>query len=272
MNRIQYLLFGAFCSLLLSGCMDGDWDEPSFREPPYGNNAITEDGIISIAQLKTDFESTISKSKSKLVDTNVKIRGRITGNDIGGNLYKQFSLQDETGAIIVAVNQGGLNGFLAEGQEIIVDLQGLYVGGYGGMAEIGVPYNGSIGRMSKDLWATHFKILGGADNVKPDAIQPVDFATVMNDMNNAGLLVELKGVHFSAANGTRTLIDGTQSGGNYYSQQFKEYGSKVIVRTSTYADFAALVMPTTACNITGIATRYNSTWQIIIRKASDIQW
>lgn len=266
-----YIAVALLCSVL-TACQDGDWDEPSFSQPPYGNNAITEDGIITIAQLKSDYASVISNSRNKLVDKDVKIRGRVTGNDLGGNLYKQFSLQDETGAIIVAVNQGGLNGYLAEGQEIIVDLKGLYVGGYGKMAEIGTPYNGSIGRMSKDLWATHFKIVGGLTNVNPNAIQPVDFDDIKNDMDaNAGKLVVMKGVQLAAANGTRTFIDGTQSGGNYYSQQLKGYGSNVIIRTSSYADFAAMIMPTAPCDITGIATRYNSTWQIIIRKSDDIK-
>lgn len=260
-------------SAVLCSCQDGDWDEPTFAETPYGNNAITEDGIVTIAQLKADpdYASAFKNSKSKKVEKNLKIRGRVTGNDLGGNLYKQFALQDETGAIIVAVNQGGLNGYLAEGQEIIIDLQGLYVGAYGGQAEIGTPYNGSIGRMSKDLWATHFKIVGGINNVDSQAIQPVDFSTIVGNLDNAGMLVTLKNVHFAAANGKRRLIDGTASGGNYFSQQLREYGSNVIIRTSSYADFAAMVMPTAACNITGIATRFNSTWQIMIRKTSDIE-
>ena len=32
-----------------------------------------------------------------------------------------------------------------------------------------------------------------------------------------------------------------------------------------------MVMPSTGCNITGIATRYRTTWQILIRKTSDIE-
>ena len=272
MKKLHYILLAALCTVM-AACMDGDWDEPVFTQAPYGNNAINEENIVTIAQLKADpdYASAFSNDKNKKVEKDVKLRGRVTGNDIGGNLYKQFALQDETGGIIVAVNEGGLNGYLAEGQEIIVDLKGLYVGGYGGMAEIGTPYNGGIGRMSKDIWATHFKIIGGSENIKPEAIQPVDFATIVNDMDQAGILVTLKNVHFSAANGKRTLVDGAASGGSFFSQQLKEYGSKVIIRTSSYADFAAMVMPTTGCNITGIATRYRTTWQILIRKTSDIE-
>ena len=272
MKKLHYILLAALCTVM-AACMDGDWDEPVFTQAPYGNNAINEENIVTIAQLKADpdYASAFSNDKNKKVEKDVKLRGRVTGNDIGGNLYKQFALQDETGGIIVAVNEGGLNGYLAEGQEIIVDLKGLYVGGYGGMPEIGTPYNGGIGRMSKDIWATHFKIIGGSENIKPEAIQPVDFATIVDDMDQAGILVTLKNVHFSAANGKRTLVDGAASGGSFFSQQLKEYGSKVIIRTSSYADFAAMVMPTTGCNITGIATRYRTTWQILIRKTSDIE-
>ena len=45
----------------------------------------------------------------------------------------------------------------------------------------------------------------------------------------------------------------------------------IVVRTSTYADFAAEKLPSGKVNITGIFTRYNNKWQVIIRKASDVE-
>lgn len=66
--------------------------------------------------------------------------------------------------------------------------------------------------------------------------------------------------------------------GNAVNQTLDSYGSNVVIRTSTYADFAAMPLPYDAtakkklsADITGIATRYNSTWQILIRKTSDIK-
>ena len=273
MKSFKYILIALICALF-TACQDGDWDEPSFKEPPFGNNSITEDNVIPIRELISRYPNVFASTDQNVqITEDIKIRGRVTGNDLGGNLYKQFSLQDESAAIIVAVNQNGLNGYLAEGQEIIVALKDLYIGGYRKQPEIGAPYNvNSIGRMSKDVWLQHFKIIGGMDNIKPDAIQPVDFETIKGDYdNNCGKLVILKNVHFKDANGSRTLVDGTTSGGNYVNQQLKEYGTNVVVRTSTYADFAKMVMPTSGVNLTGIATRYNNTWQILIRKTSDIQ-
>lgn len=281
-HLIAACLIGCTICAATTACMDGDWDEPSFKEgAPFGNNELTEEGLITIADLISRYPNVFASSDQNMLITEpIKIKGRVTGNDLGGNIYKQFALQDETGAIIIAINQNGLNGYLAEGQELLVDLQGLYIGGYRKQPEIGAPYNGtSIGRMSKDVWATHFKLL---ESIDPEAVKPVEFddAFRKNMDANCGKLVVLKNVTFKSANG-RTVFAGknaTTSGGNYVNQEITGLPSSVVVRTSTYADFAAMLLPYDSeanralpCNITGIATRYNTTWQILIRKTSDIE-
>lgn len=277
--KTTYLLIFALACTLFSSCMNGDWDEPDFNgAAPYGNNSLTEQNVITIAELIKKYHNLLFESttdQNKQIDEDIMIKGRITGNDVGGNIYKQVTLQDNTAAIIIAINEGGLNGYLAEGSEILVDLKGLYIGGYRKQPEIGAPYNGtSIGRMQKDIWAKHFKILGSPD---ASLIQPVDFNTIKNEMDaNCAKLVTLKDVTFKEADGKSTFSTGTSTG-NAVNQELDGYGSKVVIRTSTYADFAAITLPydTVAkkklkCDITGIATRYNSTWQILIRKTSDI--
>ncbi len=274
MKTIKFIMIAAIC-VVIAGCQNKkDWDEPNVSVCPFGNNNLTEDGVVTIAALKADpdYADAFNNSKCKTVTKNIKIKGRVTGNDVGGNIYKQFAVQDATGAIIISVNQNGINGFLPEGQEILIDLYGLSVGGYGKQPQVGAPYNGGIGRMSKDLFNSHFKALGGLHNVNPGAITPTDFTTVMGDIDtNAGMLVVLNGAQFVGADGVKTLTDGTVSGGNYVNTYVTINGKQIIVRTSTYADFAKKIMPTKPCNLTGIATRYNSDWQILIRKTSDIQ-
>lgn len=277
--KTTYLLIFALACTLFSSCMNGDWDEPDFNgAAPYGNNSLTEQNVIPIADLIKKYHNLLFESttdQNKQIDEDIMIKGRITGNDVGGNIYKQVTLQDNTAAIIIAINEGGLNGYLAEGSEILVDLKGLYIGGYRKQPEIGAPYNGtSIGRMQKDIWAKHFKILGSPD---ASLIQPVDFNTIKKEMDaNCAKLVILKDVTFKEADGKSTFSTGT-SIGNAVNQELDGYGSKVVIRTSTYADFAAIPLPydnvakkKLKCDITGIATRYNSTWQILIRKTSDI--
>jgi hypothetical protein len=276
---ISSLLF----SIALTSCQ-GDWDEPSLTTPPFGNPAITDDGIITIAQLKEKYPNVFAQTdQNALITENIKIRGRVTGNDLGSNIYKQFMIQDETGAIIIAVNQSGMHGFLAEGQEIIVDLKDLYIGGYRKQPEIGQPYNGtSIGRMNKELFQKHYKYVGQPD---PSAIKPIEFDVNMDMEEHCAKLVTLKDVSFAPVAGLGTFApDTTQDKtvtmvGGCVNRSLQEYSSsKVVVRTSTYAKFAAMKLPyddvnkkPKKCNITGIATRYNNTWQILIRKQSDIE-
>lgn len=277
--KTTYLLIFALACTLFSSCMNGDWDEPDFNgAAPYGNNSLTEQNVITIAELIKKYPNVFaSTDQNKQIDEDIMIKGRITGNDVGGNIYKQVTLQDNTAAIIIAINEGGLNGYLAEGSEILVDLKGLYIGGYRKQPEIGAPYNGtSIGRMQKDIWAKHFKIVSSPD---ASVIQPIDFNTIKDTKlmdANCCKLVTLKDVTFKEADGKATFTTGTAQG-NAVNQELDGYGSKVVVRTSTYADFAAMTLPYDSeakkklkCDITGIATRYNSTWQILIRKTSDI--
>ena len=279
MKKIHYIFIALACSLF-TACMDGDWDEPSYDNgAPFGNNELTEEGLTTIAELKTQFKSVIDGGSYAQITNDVKIKATVTGNDLGGNIYKQLFVEDATGAICIAINQSGLNGFMAEGQEILISLKDLYIGGYGRMAQIGTPYNNNgrmqIGRMAQYVWANHFKVV----NPKAELItpQPVDFNTVKGSIDaNAGKLVVLKGVIFANANGKKRLVDGVQAGGNYFNQSISGM-SNVVVRTSSYADFAAMVMPYDTinkkpipCDIVGIAGRFNNDWQILIRKTSDI--
>ena len=270
-------------SLALTSCQK-DWEDPV--NVPYGNNNISEENIITIAELKALYPNVFaSTDANKQITENIKIRGLVSGNDIGSNLYKQFSLQDETGALIVAVNQSGLSGFLALGQEIIIDLKDLYIGGYRKQPELGQPYNGSsIDRMSKDIFQKHFRIVGTPD---PSKLTPIEFDEKMNKDENCGKLVVIKNVTFTDANGTNTFAPNDGSAtvvGGCVNRNIKinDEKSNVVIRTSTYARFAALTLPydnvnkkPKKCNITGIATRYasgsNDTWQILIRQESDIE-
>lgn len=283
MKTIKYLAI-AVISLLFAACQDTEWDVITPKgDELYGNNSITEDGIITIKQLKEKYPNIFNATdQNAKIEDDIKIKGRITGNDIRGNIHKQFVIQDETAAIVVDVNENGMSGYLAEGQEIILALKGLYIGGNAKQPEIGYPYQGSsIGRMSRSIFHQHFKLTKSP--IQP--IQPIIFDETMNKDEHCGKLVTLKNVSFANADGVSTFAPGDSSvtilGGcvNRALNQYPE--SKVVVRTSTYAKFAANKLPydevnkqPRVVNITGIATRHlknSDTWQILIRKESDIE-
>ena len=286
MKSFKYIIMAAAVSLSLSSCMNGDdslfnddWKDINNTVAPYGNNNLTDENVITIAALKAkaDYAKVISDNKYAKIEEDIKIKGRIVGNDLAGNIYKQIFVQDATGAIIVGINKAGLSGYMAEGQEILIDLKDLYIGGYGGMAQIGSPYNGGIGRMAESIWMNHFKL---SNDIDPTQMKPIEFTTnSVKDESLLGKLVVLKNVTLKNADGNQTFITGKResSTSNYYHQEIDGFPSSVVIRTSSYADFAAMKLPydtvkkeKVACDIIGVASKYNDMWQIMIRKTSDI--
>lgn len=287
---IKCAAFLFLCSLSLVSC-NKDWDEPT--SAAYGNNSINEENIISIADLKTQYKDVIYASTDtyKKIDKDIKIRGRVTGNDLGSNIYKQVVIQDATGGMILSVNQSGMHAFLPEGQEIIVALQDLYIGGYRKQPQIGMPYWNDdqkhkaveLGRMYKELFQQHFKLVGTPDVTKIDTLK--GFTPALDKEQHSAKLVRIENVSFKPVYGLGTFapdstVDETVAiVGGCVNRELNEYtANQVVVRTSTYAKFAARKMPYNAeekkpikCNLVGIANRYNDVWQIMIRKESDIE-
>ena len=274
MNKLKFFML-ALTACLLSGCMDGNWDDPTELNS-RGNKAIVESKVISIAQLTSQYKNYITtdyrdgKSYTKIT-SDIQIKGVVTGNDIEGNLYNEISLQDETGAIIIAISEGGIWGYLPIGTEIVVDLKDLYIGNYGLQAQIGVPYTNASGntyvsRMSKLLWNSHFKLTGNTKN-----IEPVTFNnSTWDNFNDGAKLATIKNVRFDVPNDTTTFAS-PNSGAGSKSIYFKGIDKSVMVYTSNYADFAATYVPTGKVNVTGIVITYNRYKEFIIRSIDDVQ-
>ena len=276
--KIFNYIMSAFACVMLASCMGDSYDEPDLKQSPYGNNGINEENIISIAQLKEMYKTNILTSYSYAqVTEDLKIKGVVTGNDISGNIYNEVPIQDETGAIIIAVAQGGIYGYLPVGTEIIVSLKDLYVGNYGKQAEVGVPTTNSsgstyVGRMSRMLWNDHFKITGVMKNVEPELVADgaTGAATTWNIDADGGKLGVIKNV--SIRNVTPQSVYAEPSGKTSVSWYFNEFkGTSIMIYNSPYCDFASKVLPQGKCNITGIVKRYNNYWEIIIRDENDVE-
>ena len=287
MKKIKFIAMAmmAMAGMMLASCMGDSYADPDMVEtipaPPYGNNLLREKNVVTIAQLKSDYKTTINGGGYKLIDKPMMIKGYITGNDISGNLYQQVALQDATGAILVDINGGGLYGYLPVGQEILIDLNGLYIGSKGKQAQIGGIYTNLktgatyVGKMDRPTWQKHFKLLDEPDasNVKAEVfdLSKATDATYLDE--NAGKLMTIKGVKFTSANGKTVWAANDETSKQYLKDA--ESGqwlssNTIMVYTSGYARFANAILPEGAFDITGIFTRYNNTWQIIIRNTDDL--
>ena len=296
---IQMIMMALVMGLGLTSCMDDDWKAPSGDTPAYGNNTLQEKNIISIDELKTKYGITKDMINDTVrIDDGIQIKGVVTGNDAEGNIYNEIALQDETGGILVCIAQGGLCGQMQVGQEVLIDLGGLYIGAYRSQPQIGVPYTSTSAsgakstypsRIARAEWQTRFKLIG-----KPDATKLVakefDYESLKGNETElykyAGCLVKATGVGFAKADGKTTYAPKSEGASTGYGvmRAFKnmttgkdyttnEFG----VRTSCYSDFAAEKLPEGKLTVTGILTcyksqtKYKATAQILMRQQSDVQ-
>lgn len=297
MKKIKFIAL-AFLALTLGACMGDGYADPDLTEKvpasPWGNNSLREKNVISIADLKTQFATVINSDNGyKQIEKDMMIKAVVTGNDVSGNIYNQVSVQDASGAIIIAINGSGLSGYLPVGQEILVNLKGLYIGSYKKLPQIGGVNtklsDGSLGmgKIERAIWNEHFKILnpGEAD---ASTVVPEEFdRTKLNNLTkeekaafaaymeaNVCKLMTLKKVKFASANGTNVWAPGDTN--TSLELIDAETGTRInknnlVVRNSGYSKFANEVVPQGVFDITGIFTRFGNTWQIVLRSTDDLK-
>lgn len=295
MKTLSYLLVAALC-FGMTACMDKDYDEPDFSKgAPYGNNNIEATNVVTIQELKqmystvmtTDFRDGESFTE---VTTDLQIRGFVTANDVSGNIYNEVAIQDETGAILIEIQQGGLYGYLPVGAEILVELKGLCVGNYRMQPQIGMPSKVSqgnnagkdqLGKISRKQWQEHFRITGNSQIIEPEVFASGKTKTTWKALEDGGKLGVVENVKFSKGsyyNGTTTVPlpfdEAAQFANpelnNSISWYFVEQPTTVMLYNSNYSDFASALLPHRTVSVTGIMKRYNDSWEIVMRDINDI--
>ena len=271
MKAIKYLSILAL-SLFAASCMN-EFDEPKFSDPVFGNNEIGE-ATHTIAKLKAKYNSTITGNSVQQISDTIIIEGVVVANDESGNVYKQFIINDETGAMVIGVNDVGLYAMVPKGQRVRIACKDLYIGGYGKMAQIGGLYNGKVGRMNRYIYPQHVRLMGIPDPTQPE-MQPtlIDESFFTNDnKNNLATFVRLENVSITEANGTELWApEELKNSSNVVERHIKIGKTNVVLRMSTYADFANEAIPTGSLNINGVMTRYNDYWQFVISHTTDIE-
>ena len=283
MKTKKYILFALAVLGLTTSCMKGDWDAPSPEDgmASYGNQDIKATNLKTIAEVKELYANEINNNSLAQITQPMQIQGIVTGNDVGGNIYNSLYIQDNTGAIAISIGQGGLYGAFSVGQTVLIELNGLYIGGYGKQPQLGTTYTNpnkegatpQVGRMTRYAWGEHYKLVPSIDGL---IVNPFEVKYNLNSLDIAkdcGKLITLKGVELGEADGKAVFApsDGSVTLTANCANRTIKGVSNVVLRTSTYADFAKQPLPTGRVDITGVASRYNDTWQFLMRDYKDIK-
>lgn len=289
MKSLKFYATILLCAIGMTACMNEDWQAPDFKDnPPYGNNEIVPCAKtkITIAQLKAKYGDVFGKQSGfKKISEDLQLHVVVNGNDQGGNIYKQISVQDETGGIIIGINATDLYAMMPVGQKLVINLKGLYVGTYGSMAQIGSEYNGGLGRMELTTWKDCVRLVEDEVVVKTDenktetiymtsVVDTIDFTPASDYNSMIGRIVKISNAKISGE-GTQTLAP--EDGSVYLTSNCANRNivgaatNKVVLRTSTYSDFATREIPKGNVDIYGVCTYFNGTWQILMRTNSDLK-
>ncbi len=136
---MKKILFATIASVftLLTSCQEwepviGNQGEPDSPEP------TTLVATHTIAQLKELY--TIIGEPVK-IDDEIIISGQVVSEDRSGNIYRSLYIQDKTGAIELKIGKSALYNDYRPGQWLVVRCEGLTLGNYSGMLQLGYSRN-----------------------------------------------------------------------------------------------------------------------------------
>lgn len=274
-SKKSIILFGiglAVSSIgILTSCVKQKFDEPPVVVPhvDFPSNA-TIDSLKRYYTLKPH----IGSIDTLLVKDDLIIQGIINSTDESGNIYKNLFIQDQTGGIVLTIEQGGLSAQYRLGQRVFIKCKGLYMGTYGGMVEIGYGvYNDqSIGRIPPALLPSHVFL----DSLPTKYVAPLVINPKSTSIKNyTCMLVEFQKVKIPDA--TSATLNTFVVGGATTNHNIADSlgvaiingGKNLIIRTSSYANFSDDKLPLGVGTLRGILTVYNGQYQMSIRDRND---
>lgn len=127
--------------IAFSSCRDDEFSTPE-PEPYVATFPVTT----TIYELKYFIYDGNATGMMK-IDTAITIEGVVTANDLDGNQYKSIIIQDTTAAIKISIDSYELHNKYPLGAHVKIQLQGMYIGLYSSLLQLGWDVEGAIGRM-----------------------------------------------------------------------------------------------------------------------------
>ncbi len=270
---MKKLLFAALflftLSVIIPSCVKTDFDEP----PTTGSSVdIADSDVVTIKSLKDLHVSQAIETIADLENGAFKgkyLKGVVAADDETGNFYKNFILQDATGGINILVTRSDSYPFYSEGRVIYIKLEGLLMGDYRGVTQLG-GFLSSLGELGDIVDLEEFVLTGE----RGQAVEPQVRTIGELGRDDISTLIKLEDVEFASGDINRTYADAVNL--NTENRDVVDCdGNVIVVRTSGFADFAGTDIPDGGGSIVGIYSVFESganvTQQLLLRRASDVE-
>lgn len=263
----------AVSSAALTGCNE------ELAQPPMTIPSSDWKANTTIAELKgqywQDENNYCTQVTANTDGEHVILGGRVIANDSTGNIYQNIVLQDATGAISISVALKDSYKKFKIGEEMFIDVTGLYAGKYAGLFQIGKEdsYNGTpqTGRMDEEVFESHVELNGlpvPADvNILDMTIEEINGAKSVADLQKyQSQLVRINDVSFIGGGTETWAVQGSSSANRYL---IDSKGNRLLVRNSGMSSFNQEILPAGHGAVTGILSYFNGVWQFLFRTSTD---
>ena len=266
-------LYFMMAALLITGCVHDDiYDDPNLAG--YECKDLTAN--MTIAQVKALKQSGVAYVFPDASASEMIMEGYVSSTDETGNIYKTIYIQDNpqnpTHGFTISVDAVSTYTKFPQGSKIYIKLNGLALGTYGGLVQLGVKDAAASGadavsRIPESTVPAHiFRSCTERAKIVPKILTLAQMSAA-ND-NLLGALIQVNNAEFDrtvlcsvfAPDGTsvdRRINDGTTT-------------SARVVRNSGFASFANQTLPSGNGTFVGIMSKFNSTYQMYINKVSDL--
>jgi hypothetical protein len=252
---------------LFSSCVNDSYDTPKFD---CVNPNLTK--TKEVAQIYT-----LATVATKAYSNDDIIEAYVISSDEGGNFYKSMYFQPTDGSkgFNLSIDEVNLYAkYFQPGKKIFLKLKGLSYAnpssfGRGLIFGAAPTDQFAVDRLGTLIYPNH--LFASCDLVSEVAIvKKITLAQALSGANYLNTLVEIDNVQFTGESAGETF-DLVRTDDFDSSTFITANGTNnLTIRTSRYANFAGYKMATGKGKIRGVLTRYNSTYQIILRTERDV--
>ena len=268
-NSILKYIFVIITALFVTGCVHDDkYDEPNLegyqcRTSDYYTNADNKFVKWTLQDLK-------AKPQSVAITDNAYIEGYVSSSDETGNIYKTLYIQDTpenpTAGLTVSLDAVSTYTKFPQGSKIYIELKGLAVTTYGGVVQLGMITPAGT-RIPEKLVPTHvFRDCNIRATIVPKIMTSAQMVTANDQF--IGCLIQMDNAEFDS----RSLCTNYAPNGVTVDRVIRDGSTTTtrVVRNSGYASFANQILPSGNGKFVGIYSKFNSTYQMYVNRASDL--
>ncbi len=261
MNKlIKFFLPTILLGFVFNACIKEDFDQPPTEGVDPGLTANTTIAELNAMHTLGQFDS---------IKSDIIIKGTVVADDKSGNFFETFVIQDETGGISVKIEGGDNYPLYPIGREVYIKCNGLIIADYNNLIQLGgfVIYDPQRGNSLGNILRDQDYIFRGKKVDPPlPKVKKVSELT-FNDVNT---LITVTDVQFQLADTSLTFA---QQGSGVTANRYMEDcdGIELIVRTSSFANFAGTSLPNGSGTLTGILSIFRSDLQFLVRDLNDVK-